>query len=217
MVKILKVLKKKYFFLKPGIKTRLAEFEQTWQKGTEARIFEELIFCLMTPQSRAKLCWEAVRRIRVNESLKKNRLSSIVKCMKGVRFRNTKAGYIRRAREFFLEKDRLNIRDKLDQALRYGVMEARDWLVKNVKGFGYKEASHFLRNIGFGKDIAILDRHILKNMVRYSVIKEIPKSLHRKKYIELEEKLKKFATKTKIPLSHIDLLFWAAETGEIFK
>ena len=27
----------------------------------------------------------------------------------------------------------------------------------------YKEASHFLRNIGFGENIAILDRHILKN------------------------------------------------------
>jgi len=38
-----------------------------------------------------------------------------------------------------------------------------EWLVKNLTGLGYKEAGHFLRNIGSGK-IAILDRHILRNL-----------------------------------------------------
>ena len=89
--------------------------------------------------------------------------------------------------------------------------------MKNVNGLGYKETSHFLRNIGLGKNFAILDRHILKNLKRYGVIKSIPKTLTRKKYLEIERKMKKFSEKIKIPLAELDLLFWSEETGEIFK
>lgn len=89
--------------------------------------------------------------------------------------------------------------------------------MKNVKGMGYKEASHFLRNIGFADDLAILDRHILKNLKIFGIIEEIPKSLSKKKYLEIEEKMRNLANEVNIPLSHLDLLFWSKETGEIFK
>jgi N-glycosylase/DNA lyase len=82
---------------------------------------------------------------------------------------------------------------------------------------GYKEASHFLRNIGFADDLAILDRHILKNLKIFGIIEEIPKSLSKKKYLEIEEKMRNLANEVNIPLSHLDLLFWSKETGEIFK
>lgn len=52
----------------------------------------------------------------------------------------------------------------------------------------YKEASHFLRNVGFGENIAILDRHILRNLVKLEVIDELPKTLTPKLYLEIEEK-----------------------------
>lgn len=97
------------------------------------------------------------------------------------------------------------------------VYERREWLVKNIKGLGYKEASHFLRNIGFGKDIAILDRHILKNLNLLGVIKEIPESMGRKKYLGIEKNMAEFAKEIDIPLAHLDLLLWYKETGEIFK
>lgn len=89
--------------------------------------------------------------------------------------------------------------------------------MKNVKGMGYKEASHFLRNIGLADDLAILDRHILKNLKIFGIIEEIPKSLSKKKYLEIEEKMRNLANEVNIPLSHLDLLFWSKETGEIFK
>jgi N-glycosylase/DNA lyase len=89
--------------------------------------------------------------------------------------------------------------------------------VRNVKGIGYKEASHFLRNIGFGQHLAILDVHILRNMVRYGVIESVPKNISRSVYLELENKLKGFAKKIGIPMDELDLLFWSSETGEIFK
>ena len=94
----------------------------------------------------------------------------------------------------------------------------REWLVENIKGYGYKEASHFLRNVGLGSDIAILDRHILKNLKRYGVIDKIPPSLgNRKIYMDIEEKMKHFSKKIKVPLEELDLLFWAQETGFVFK
>lgn len=55
----------------------------------------------------------------------------------------------------------------------------------------YKEASHFLRNVGFGEDVAILDRHILRNLERLAVIDEIPKTLSPKLYLEIEDRLER--------------------------
>ncbi len=96
-------------------------------------------------------------------------------------------------------------------------LEAREWLVANILGLGYKEASHFLRNIGRGEEIAILDRHILKNLHRHGVIEKVPDSLSKKEYMRIEGLMKGFSKRTGIPLAHLDLLFWSMETGEIFK
>jgi N-glycosylase/DNA lyase len=84
-------------------------------------------------------------------------------------------------------------------------------------GFGFKEASHFLRNIGFGGDLAILDTHILKNMVKYGIIKSLPKNISAAGYLILEDKFRVFSKKVNIPMGELDLLLWSAETGEILK
>lgn len=74
-----------------------------------------------------------------------------------------------------------------------------------------------MRNIGLGKEIAILDRHILKNLKRYGVIDAIPLSITPRLYLNVEKKTKEFARRLKIPLDELDLLFWSRETGEVFK
>ncbi len=109
----------------------------------------------------------------------------------------------------------MNIKSQITQFKN--TQEAREWLVNGVKGIGYKEASHFLRNIGFGEELAILDRHILRNLKELGVIHEIPLSLSKKKYFEIEKKMKEFSRSVNIPMSHLDLVFWYKETGEIFK
>jgi N-glycosylase/DNA lyase len=92
----------------------------------------------------------------------------------------------------------------------------REWLIKNVKGIGYKESSHFLRNIGY-KNLAILDRHILRNLEKFKVINKIPKTLNKKQYLSIEDKFYNFSKKIKIPMDELDLLFWSIETGKVFK
>jgi N-glycosylase/DNA lyase len=89
--------------------------------------------------------------------------------------------------------------------------------VKKIKGIGYKEASHFLRNIGLGEKMAILDRHILKNLKNYGLIKEIPKTLTRGKYLKIEKKYIEFSKKLNIRPDELDLILWAKETGYVFK
>lgn len=89
--------------------------------------------------------------------------------------------------------------------------------MKNVKGLGLKEASHFLRNIGFFEDIAILDRHILRNLVRLKVTRGIPTGLTDKKYLEIEERTLQFCEQNKIKPEELDLVLWARETGFVFK
>ena len=132
-----------------------------------------------------------------------------------VRFRYKKAKYIIEARRTFSSNGRISIKPKIEQLVKN--KNERDWLVRNVKGIGYKEASHFLRNIGLGEKIAILDRHVLKNLKLLEIIKEIPVSFSKKRYLEIENKMKNFADIIKIPMSHLDLLLWYKETGKIFK
>lgn len=204
-------LKELYAQRRQEIKQRLKEFEQVGN-SSEEKIFEELCFCLLTPQSKAKICWNAICELKKRNKLFCN-YEEIRKYLRGVRFQNNKAKYIEKAREFFTEKNKISIKKFLYNSDE----EIREFLVKNLKGLGYKEASHFLRNIGKGKSLAILDRHILRNLKELKVIDKIPKTLTKKKYLEIEEKMREFAKKIEIPLDELDLLFWSKETGEVFK
>lgn len=205
-----------YNRIKGKIEERLKEFKRIWERKNCEEIFKEFIFCLLTPQSKAKVCFEAVLNLEKKGILyKESDYLSISKELKGVRFKNIKAKYIIENREKFLEGENFLIIDKL---LEFdSPFTARDYLVKNVKGYGLKESSHFLRNIGYSFELSILDRHILKNLFKEGIIEEIPKSLNRTKYLEIEKKFRDFSKKVNIPMQNLDLFFWFRETGEVFK
>jgi N-glycosylase/DNA lyase len=198
---------------KNRIKERLEDFRSTW-KRSDKKIFSELCFCICTPQSRAVYCDKAVSALAKSGALYSGDVHKIRAGLKAVRFPNNKSKYIVEARRLFTENGALRIKNKIDPG---DVKSTREWLAANVKGLGLKEASHFLRNIGLGSDLAILDVHIMKNMVRCGIIKKVPKCVSKKCYFELEEKLKGFSKKIRIPLAELDLLLWSMETGEIFK
>ena len=197
------------------IKKRLKSFNALG-KGADKDIFSELCFCITTANANALLCDKAIAELKQSGLLLKGRRSHIRPVLKGrVRFHNKKADFIVRARELFKKGRRLDIKNKIDAR---DVIATRDWLVLNIKGFGYKEASHFLRNIGLGRDIAILDRHILKNLKRHGVISSIPPSVgSRKIYTDIEDKMRRFSARIGIPMDELDLLFWSIQTGFIFK
>ena len=197
-----------------AIQKRLQEFKQV-MKWNDNDVFAELCFCLLTPQSSAKVCWAAVTRLKQQTLLLKGGAVELEPLLKEVRFGDSKARYIVEARNMFSRDGRLELKPRI--ASFYNPFELREWLVENVKGLGYKEASHFLRNIGLGEEFAILDRHILRNLNRLGVIPEIPTTITKKRYLEMEEKLRRFAKEIGIPMADLDLLFWSKETGWIFK
>ena len=208
-------LKRIYGIKKNEIISRLKEFKKLWSDGNDEEIFTELAFCILTPQSKAKSCWDAIAKLEKQDLLSKGTIKQIKQGLNCVRFKNKKAEYIVRARKLFTNSERVFTKPVLSRFT--DVRECREWLVQNIKGIGYKEASHFLRNIGFGEKIAILDRHILRNLNQLGIIEEIPKSISQAKYMQIEKNMMEFAKQINIPLSHLDLLFWYKGTGEIFK
>jgi N-glycosylase/DNA lyase len=139
-----------------------------------------------------------------------NKIKSCIRNNKH-RFYNNKTKYIVEAREY------IDIKNKIKNIIKNkGENEARDWLVKNIKGMGLKESSHFLRNVGY-KNIAILDRHILDLMKKYDIIDEKPKILNKNKYFKIEQKFKKIAERLNISPAELDLYMWFMKTGEVLK
>ena len=137
-------------------------------------------------------------------SLDKSQLTRTIRENKH-RFHNIKAGFIVNARQF------KNIKDILKKE-----KDPRRWLIANVKGIGWKESSHFLRNVGY-TGYAILDRHILNLMLENKLINKKPKSLNEKNYLAIEKKLEKFAKKLAMSQAELDLYMWFMKTGKVLK
>ena len=208
-------LRSEYDGKREAILARLEDFHGVGVLPDE-RLFEEMCFCILAVQSKAHASDAAVRAIGDVDILWSGRPRQIAAFLRHrTRFHNHKAAYIVRARERFFPGGRPMLRKSLE-GLADG-KAARTWLVREVDGFGLKEASHFLRNIGRGEDLAILDRHILRNLIRHGVIRRMPTSLTPKRYLEIEARMERFARDVGIPMAALDLLFWSRETGEIFK
>lgn len=202
-----------YKSIKPEIIKRLKLFSDSFKKMNNDDLFAELSFCTLTPQSKAKSCWKCIESLRGSELLYKGCVEELRSNMKGVRFHNNKSSYIVHNRDLINQMDfKKFILESSDD-----IISLRQWLVANIKGYSFKEAGHFLRNIGFGSEIAILDRHILRNLVVFGVIDDIPKTIGVKTYLEIEKKMILFSREIKIQMDHLDILFWYKQTGEIFK
>jgi N-glycosylase/DNA lyase len=200
-------LPREYAGRKRMIRARLEDFARV----SREEYFYELAYCLMTPQSSAVNAGKAVERLKEAEFLSKEIDASAILFRKDhyIRFHNTKARRLREAKQSLPQ-----ILDALGAGSHPA--DTRSWFVKNVKGLGWKEASHFLRNIGY-RDLAILDRHILRNLRRHRIIRSLPKSLTPARYQAIEGKFRRFADDVGIPMDELDLLFWSRETGEILK
>ncbi len=193
------------------VKKRLLEFE-SFKRKDRKQWFSELCFCILTANSKAETAIKIQKKLGVKGFCNANEVE-IVKCIKGEghRFHNNKTRFIVEARKC------LNVKEIVQGiASKKGEKAAREWLVKNIRGIGYKEASHFLRNVGF-KNLAILDRHILNLMQEEGLIDERPRTLSRKKYFEIEKKFLKLAKELKMPAAELDLFMWYMKTGKVLK
>ena len=191
--------------IKLEIDNRLNEFKKL---NNSEDWFSELCYCLLTANSKAETALNIEKELK-GKGFHLFSQSEIRECIRRNkhRFHNNKSKFIVEARKFKNIKDIITKKDQI---------EARTWLVDNIKGIGYKEASHFLRNVGYN-DVAILDRHIINLMVEHNLIKEKPNTLNKKNYPEMEKKLRKLANSIKMSQSELDLYLWFLKTRKILK
>lgn len=182
---------------------------------SEEDYFAEIAFCILTPQSKAKNAWLAIEKLKENGLLYNGNEEDIVEYLNVVRFKNNKARYLVLLRNLMTKDGKLCSKEILKNL--GDVYEKRNWILENIKGMGLKEAAHVLRNLGYGRYLAILDRHVLKNLKELNVIEEVPKSLTKKKYFEIEKLMIEYSKKVNIPMDALDLVFWYQQAGEVFK
>ncbi len=199
------------------IRKRLGEFDELWRKGSDARLWEELAYCIFTAGASARMGLNSVDAVRPflldGDS---DAMTAALKEAGAHRFPVARPRYIVTTRNYFRADCGMKLRKRLRNFR--DPYERRDWLAqeKQVKGLGYKEASHFLRNIGV-KGHAILDKHVMRCLAEIGVIDTAKPPSTRRKYLEVEQQLVRFARDVRIDFDELDLVLWSMKTGEVLK
>jgi N-glycosylase/DNA lyase len=199
------------------IRKRLGEFEEVWRKGSDARLWEELAYCIFTAGASARMGLDSVDAVRpLLLDGEAEAMTAALKQAGAHRFPVARPQYIVVTRNYFRATFGMALRKRL-RSFR-DPFERRDWLAqeKQVKGLGYKESSHYLRNIGI-KGHAILDKHVMRCLAEVGVIDSAKPPQTRKKYLEVEQELIRFAKDIRVDFDELDLVLWSMKTGEILK
>lgn len=199
------------------IRARLAEFRDVWERGSDEQLWQELVYCIFTAGASARMglrSIEAIRHLLLEGS--REEMTKALKETGAHRFPSERPGYIVVTRDYLREDCRMRLRERLE-----GFSDPpsrRDWLARTpgIKGLGYKEASHFLRNVGF-KGYAILDKHVVRSLAELGVVDSPNPPPGRARYLETEERLRRFARRVRIDFDELDLVLWSMKTGEILK
>jgi N-glycosylase/DNA lyase len=190
------------------VKAKLAEFAENAKLDADGK-FIELCFCILVANSnleKTKAVWEKMGDGFLY--LDEKELSKKLKAH-GYRFYNLRARFIVEARD---KKDEIegNFR-KMDAE------ELRQWLHDSIKGLGWKESSHFLRNMGF-RNFGILDTHVVGAMHSCGIVESVPKSLSSKKtYFSLEKKLRDISKTLKMSMAELDCYMFCLDSGKMPK
>lgn len=202
---------------KKEIQKRLSEFYEVGREGSDARLWEELVFCIFTAGASARMGYRAVEAVRpfLLEGSREE-MTLALKAAGAHRFPVERPGYIVVTRDYLRKHCGMSLRKKLHSFS--DPIERRAWLAheKQIKGLGYKEASHFLRNIGF-KGYAILDKHVMSCLYDLKVVDTRKPPATKSRYLETEQELKKFARQIKVNFDELDLVLWSIKTGEVLK
>ncbi len=188
------------------VQKKISEFKRVDTNSSDD-LFNELTFCILTANFSAQRALQI--HARLNTCFSTDTAERVAQKLRrcGYRFPATRATYIISAAAQ---------KEKICRAINtLQGDERREWLVSTIDGLGYKEASHFLRNIGYD-DYAIVDSHILDLLTRYHLLRR-PTTLTKKRYLEAETILRTIATQAHLTVAELDLYLWYMETGTILK
>jgi N-glycosylase/DNA lyase len=197
------------------IQSRLAEFAEVWRSATNERLWEELVFCIFTAGASARMGLGSIEAVR-HLLLRGTHEELAAALQSRHRYPNSRSGYVVVTRGFLGEDCGMRLRERLEGFA--DPIERRDWLARErrIKGLGYKESSHFLRNVGY-RGYAILDKHILRCLAEVGRISSPQPPTTRARYLATEESLRGFAREVGVDFDELDLVLWSLKTGEILK
>ncbi len=189
------------------IRNQLLEFKETLQKADDLGIFHELSFCILSSGVGPQIAGQCMRAI--GEKLGNGEEDELLGRIETIhKYAENASRYIVFTREY-LKKEHGFLLKLLVSSFEDRV-ERRDFLAKNpgIKGLGYMQASHFLRNLGFS-GYAILDRNNLASLFELGIIGETKYPLTKKRYLETESLMTEAAHELGISLDEFDLLLWS--------
>jgi N-glycosylase/DNA lyase len=199
------------------IRARLEQFQTVWREGSDEQLWEELVFCIFTAGASARMGFRSVEAVRpFLQDGEREEMTRALKSAGAHRFPVERPGYIVVTRNYLREHCNMALREKLQSFA--DPVERRDWLAreKRIKGLGYKESSHFLRNIGL-LGHAILDKHVMSCLADLKVVETSKPPATRARYLDTEERLRNFAREIRIDFDELDLVLWSMKTGEVLK
>ena len=187
----------------------------SWEEHSEDDLWRELVYCILGSRVKFQVAHTAVERMdgmgllshsRRNAHFDNYEEDTFTALSSGYPFFRVRANQIRRAAEH-LYTSRGSIWELLNSASDFrGV---RRLLTVEVAGLGPKQASLFLRNIGYAKHIAVLDVHVLTYLSWVGLTDSPLKSVSTLgKYEALEDAFVKRSYTFGISPDQFDLAVW---------
>jgi len=206
-----------------SIQQRLDELRTVWDKSDEG-IFAELCYCILLAGRSAEATLPTVVGLEKNKLLFQGPKQKIEEYLnkQGYAFVE-RSKYIVNWRCRFSDQGSLRIKSLLESKFKrsngWNIQDMRAYLASRHDGVGWKVASQFLRNagIGLGHGLALLDRHIQRELKKFGYIPKVVLALNKTRYLEYERRMQDLARDSGIPMDDLDLLIWSNKTGKIMK
>lgn len=207
-----------YFKIQEKISTK------NWQNRTEQEIWQELCFCILSTNVNYELVKSVVNVLDVNGLLDTNFLllpnseQILFKWLNSNNFEpKKKNGELRKYRypnrksnQIVGAAKKLYSNNNIKRILSTFKtdIDARDYFIMTIPGLGIKEASHFLRNIGYSDSLAVIDIHMLNFLKKYSMVTSEKFSLTQRVYLKIETILKNLVRFHRLNMIIFDLAVW---------
>lgn len=194
----------------------LRHYKKTFltDKNNTDEVFYLFCFCLLVPGGKATRTKQAVCLLRamnyVNVSYTKEQLLASIGSY--VRFPSQK---VDRLIEFKIMWPAFS--QWLFKAMEYqlSAVKVRENIVSNISGFGYKAASHALRNLGY-TNLAVIDTHILKYAKYWLPFagENVAYPGSKKRYLYMEECFRRWSqSRFGLDPTILDWFIWCKESG----
>lgn len=195
---------------------------------SENKLLSELILCILSSQEKYEVALAIMKELQKQHVLRVPKNKTEFKEIKlqlkyilqnPVEYKSNEQNYSRRLR-FFVKKTKyiidtiesiylnnMTIREILQ--LEDCILETRKNIIKFCSGLGPKQASMFLRNIGYHTEFAVLDKHVIDYMRLIGLTSVSETSFSNiTTYQKMEVKLKSYADSFNLNLLHLDLAIW---------